>query len=154
MQISKHLQRTTYTIFKFANYLIRKFDCGQSRVRTYVLVREQIYSLSPLTARPSARNRGLQFGVWGLGLLPQTSNYRLQTYARAEDGTRTRDLLITNQLLYQLSYFGVHYCNQYRRKVKMVVFSPFARRPELQNTKNYPIFWDGKGNGKLNSAKF
>ncbi len=25
----------------------------------------------------------------------------------AEDGTRTRDLLITNQLLYQLSYFGV-----------------------------------------------
>lgn len=24
----------------------------------------------------------------------------------AEDGTRTRDLLITNQLLYQLSYFG------------------------------------------------
>ncbi len=26
---------------------------------------------------------------------------------RAEDGTRTRDLLITNQLLYQLSYFGI-----------------------------------------------
>ena len=25
----------------------------------------------------------------------------------AEDGTRTRDLLITNQLLYQLSYFGL-----------------------------------------------
>jgi hypothetical protein len=30
--------------------------CGQSRVRTYVLVREQIYSLSPLTTRPSALN--------------------------------------------------------------------------------------------------
>ena len=27
---------------------------------------------------------------------------------RANDGTRTRDLLITNQLLYQLSYIGVH----------------------------------------------
>ena len=27
-------------------------------------------------------------------------------YDGAEDGTRTRDLLITNQLLYQLSYFG------------------------------------------------
>jgi hypothetical protein len=27
---------------------------------------------------------------------------------RAEDGTRTRDLLITNQLLYQLSYFGMN----------------------------------------------
>ena len=26
----------------------------------------------------------------------------------AEDGTRTRDLLITNQLLYQLSYFGAN----------------------------------------------
>ena len=26
----------------------------------------------------------------------------------AEDGTRTRDLLITNQLLYQLSYFGFY----------------------------------------------
>jgi hypothetical protein len=30
--------------------------CGQSRFRTYVLVREQIYSLSPLTTRPSAQN--------------------------------------------------------------------------------------------------
>ena len=26
---------------------------------------------------------------------------------RAETGTRTRDLLITNELLYQLSYFGL-----------------------------------------------
>ena len=26
---------------------------------------------------------------------------------RAESGTRTRDLLITNELLYQLSYFGL-----------------------------------------------
>jgi hypothetical protein len=29
-----------------------------------------------------------------------------QVVEGAEDGTRTRDLLITNQLLYQLSYFG------------------------------------------------
>ena len=27
-------------------------------------------------------------------------------FTRAESGTRTRDLLITNELLYQLSYFG------------------------------------------------
>ena len=27
-------------------------------------------------------------------------------FSRAESGTRTRDLLITNELLYQLSYFG------------------------------------------------
>jgi hypothetical protein len=26
----------------------------------------------------------------------------------ADDGTRTRDLLITNQLLYQLSYIGLN----------------------------------------------
>ncbi len=35
------------------NYCIVTKKSGQSRVRTYVLVREQIYSLSPLTARPS-----------------------------------------------------------------------------------------------------
>lgn len=28
---------------------------------------------------------------------------------RAESGTRTRDLLITNELLYQLSYFGLSF---------------------------------------------
>ena len=31
-------------------------ECGQSRVRTYVHLREQIYSLSPLTTRPSTQN--------------------------------------------------------------------------------------------------
>lgn len=33
----------------------------------------------------------------------------------AEDGTRTHDLLVTNELLYQLSYFGIsckHNANQ------------------------------------------
>ncbi len=38
---------------------------------------------------------------------------------RAEEGTRTPDLLITNQLLYQLSYFG------------FLIFS--------RNLKNYPL---------------
>ena len=74
------------TIHEVQSYI--KFR-GQSRVRTYVLVREQIYSLSPLTTRPSAL---------------------LEVFViknRAEDGTRTRDLLITNQLLYQLSYSGI-----------------------------------------------
>ena len=85
------------------------FFCGQSRVRTYVLVREQIYSLSPLTTRPSARKP-----------------------FRAGNGTRTRDLLITNQLLYQLSYSGL-------------------LRP---NKRTVPIFWDGKGNGILYLSKF
>ena len=37
--------------------------CGQSRVRTYVLVREQIYSLSPLTTRPSAQKTEPEMGL-------------------------------------------------------------------------------------------
>ena len=41
-------------LINFQNCHIYKLFCGQSRVRTCVLVREQIYSLSPLTARPSA----------------------------------------------------------------------------------------------------
>ena len=57
-----------------AFFQIYKFR-GQSRVRTYVLVREQIYSLSPLTTRPSAL-------FWASG------------------GIRTPDQLITNQLLW------------------------------------------------------
>ena len=94
------------TIHEVQSYI--KFR-GQSRVRTYVLVREQIYSLSPLTTRPSARKP-----------------------FRAGNGTRTRDLLITNQLLYQLSYSGL-------------------LRP---NKRTVPIFWDGKGNGILYLSKF
>ena len=69
---------------------------GQSRVRTYVLVREQIYSLSPLTTRPSAP----------LISLPLRLIHPICQLRRAEEGSRTPDLLITNQLLYQLSYFG------------------------------------------------
>ena len=34
------------------------------------------------------------------------SHSRPPFYIRAENGTRTHDLLITNELLYQLSYFG------------------------------------------------
>ncbi len=45
---------------------------------------------------------------------------------KADDGTRTRDLLITNQLLYQLSYIGIY-------RGKPSVFSHF--RPPL-----YPLF--------------
>jgi hypothetical protein len=40
--------------------------------------------------------------IWPLWKLP---------VCRAEEGSRTPDLLITNQLLYQLSYFGFFLCN-------------------------------------------
>ena len=81
-------------LINFQNRHIYKLFRGQSRVRTCVLVREQIYSLSPLTARPSAQ------------ILQNLSFTLTKTDNRAEEGSRTPDLLITNQLLYQLSYFG------------------------------------------------
>ena len=48
---------------------------------------------------------------------------------RAEEGSRTPDLLITNQLLYQLSYFGL--------PIRTVRVKLVASR--------HPYFLDGKG---------
>ena len=50
---------------------------------------QQIYSLSPLATRESAHNNYLVFEL------------------KADDRTRTDNLLITNQLLCQLSHIGV-----------------------------------------------
>ena len=70
------------------------FYCGQSRVRTYVLVREQIYSLSPLTTRPSAQINFRNVFV------NQIRNQQYFSILRASGGIRTPDQLITNQLLW------------------------------------------------------
>ena len=59
---------------------------GESRIRTYEAVKQQIYSLPPLAAWVSPL-----FQIHG-------ANGRI----------RTPDLLITNQLLYQLSYIGLY----------------------------------------------
>ena len=56
---------------------------------------QQIYSLLPLATRESPHKAGT-------GLIS----------GGADDGTRTRNLLITNQLLYQLSYIGTA-CDDY-----------------------------------------
>ena len=56
---------------------------------------QQIYSLLPLATRES----------------PHKARTGLLT-GGADDGTRTRNLLITNQLLYQLSYIGTA-CDDY-----------------------------------------
>ena len=57
-------EKKNYTITLICKQIICTFanlpicilkKSGQSRVRTYVHLREQIYSLSPLTTRPSAR---------------------------------------------------------------------------------------------------
>ena len=52
-------------------------------------VSQQIYSLSPLATRESAHNNYLVFKT------------------KADDRTRTDNLLITNQLLCQLSHIGI-----------------------------------------------
>jgi hypothetical protein len=57
---------------------------GERRIRTFVGVSQQIYSLPPLATRAP--------------LLDDHSQKSGAGY-----GTRTRNLLITNQLLYQLS---------------------------------------------------
>ena len=67
---------------------------AEGRIRTFVTRLGQIYSLLPLAAwlpLPDLCPGDIVF-------FPAT--------ALAGGGTRTRDLLITNQLLYQLSYTG------------------------------------------------
>ena len=43
----------------------------------------------------------------------------------AESGTRTRDLLITNELLYQLSYFGLIFCFEQYKITFYILISKF-----------------------------
>ena len=120
-------------------YLFQKtLLCGQSRVRTYVLVREQIYSLSPLTTRPSALlNSGISFII-------QTFNHLNQKFLnfRASGGIRTPDQLITNQLLWPTELhwqFALHTALKWTSQmyIRIKVF-----------------FWEGKGNGKCLMEKF
>ncbi len=60
----------------------------------------------------------------------------------AEDGTRTRDLLITNQLLYQLSYFGVY---EGKQRILAHVFPPsltpfcIPRQIGIRNVNPFPV---------------
>jgi hypothetical protein len=55
-----------------------------------------------LTAQPSLQQGCSVAGLLGCSATKEPSNPATQTGAGG--GTRTRDLLITNQLLYQLSY--------------------------------------------------
>ena|SRR3989338_7319660 len=73
---------------------------GERRIRTSEGLRRQIYSLIPLASRASLQN------------LSSRS-------FKAGDGTRTRDLLITNQLLYQLSYASTCAINDISKNLKI-----------------------------------
>gem|GEM_PF-4172604 len=71
----------------------------------------QIYSLLPLASRASLHIQHLHIQHLlcpHLHLLPSPPPHPLPLalFSLAGGGTRTRDLLITNQLLYQLSYTG------------------------------------------------
>jgi hypothetical protein len=50
------------------------------------------------TSSAKENDKKMKRGMFRTGNIP--------LFTRAESGTRTRDLLITNELLYQLSYFG------------------------------------------------
>jgi hypothetical protein len=65
---------------------------------------------------------------------------------------KVRDLPDDIGMLYQLSYFGLFVCLGNSEK-NMVLSAAFLNQSpdKIQRTTR---FWDGKGNGKLNSAKF
>ena len=86
-------------------YISSKFSrCGGGRTRTYS-VRDNRFTVcpgSPTPARPRAEFWVVQFlSCW------QLKNQKPKTAPRASRRTRTADQLITNQLLYQLSYTGL-----------------------------------------------
>ncbi len=69
---------------------------GERRIRTSEGESQQIYSLSPLTARESLHGAG----------------HIILLISGADTRTRTANLLITNQLLYQLSYASAEKASQ------------------------------------------
>ena len=97
-------------------------------------MREQIYSLSPLTTRPSAL-------IIQENLLFYRTPKLNVSILRASGGIRTPDQLITNQLLWPTE---LHW-----------------QLPQIQSYNELPtqlpgraIFWEGKGNGKCLMEKF
>ena len=66
---------------------------GESRIRTYEGGCHLIYSQAQLATLVSP---------------PDIDSRSFTNRIRADGGTRTPDLLITNQLLYQLSYSGFY----------------------------------------------
>ena len=71
-----------------------KLACGQRRIRTSVLVREQIYSLSPLATRPSAQ---VNFPVyWKFRSRRRESNPRPTDYKSVALPTELLRLILKN----------------------------------------------------------
>ena|GEM_PF-1231588 len=85
--------------------------CGQEWIRTTEVERQRIYSPPHLAALEPARKMFLsvcvtRFEIPYLLFRGPPDHSGKTTPPRASRGTRTPDLLITNQQLYQLSYAG------------------------------------------------
>ena len=92
------LKRILPTINTLSNYHIEK-QGGGGEIRTYSAIKHQIYSLARLS-NSGAPPCGLHIGNSG------QYSFACLDKLRATRGIRTPDQLITNQLLYQLSYSG------------------------------------------------
>ena len=79
-----------------------------------------------------ARTRDPQLGKL---VLYQLSYYRILPFG-ADTGTRTRDLFITNELLYQLSHIGVDFFNG----AKVILFIDYKESRPMQ-TLNFNLFF-------------
>jgi hypothetical protein len=115
---TRDLQLGRLSLYQLSYSRIRVNSGGQEWIRTTEV------EDSGFTVRP----------IWPLWNLPISLNQR------AREGTRTHDLLITNQLLYQLSYSGNDLEYQPVRTTKTVLFIVF--------------FWEGKGNVNCQMPKF
>ena len=103
-----HLLYLFTHVFRLACTALSR-QIGECRIRTYEGRSQQIYSLSPLTAWVTRRRQC--HAHWprpaGVRRARNRSRDAKPNVDRASEGTRTLNLLITNQLLCQLSYAGL-----------------------------------------------
>src|SRR6266704_1075882 len=101
------------------------FYGGGRRIRTSEVVRRQIYSLFPLATRESLQGRSVSASPKSICCLVSGAFCRAAQFIAygAGDGTRTRNLLITSQLLCQLSYASAKYLYTHIMQAGQV-FSP------------------------------
>ena len=88
-------------------------DGGERGIRTPVGRSQQIYSLPPLATRA-----------------PHREEVDVRFLIGAHDGTRIRDLFLTKEVLYQLSYMGTR-CRTRRHYVQFPLSSKYARLRRL-----------------------
>ena len=112
------------------HFIVLQWNSGESRIRTYEVIRQQIYSLPQLATLVSPQiNRVL--------LLRHT----FTNLSRADEGIRTPDLQITNQLLWptelhrHLKERPIHENNTLKNRFANVGI-------KISNLKNYvKFFW-------------